>query len=105
MDDGAIHSIETLVATMGQAFHTQPKLIDLPSPLLSAMAAASTLMARVLRRDAWLTPSKVKELKERHWICDSSETQAKLQWQPQIKLDQGIQSTAQWYLKEGWLKT
>ena len=68
------------------------------------MAMASTLMARVLRRDAWLTPSKVKELKERHWICDSSETQAKLQWHPKIKLDQGIQCTAQWYIKEGWLK-
>jgi len=104
IDDGQIHSIENLVETLGQAFNTHPKIIPIPVPLLSIFALLSTLTTKLLKRDAWLTPSKVKELKEPHWICDSSASQKILEWRPQIKLAQGIQSTAQWYLEHGWLK-
>ena len=105
VDDGAIHSIEELVQIMGQALHTRPKLIPVPRWLLSATAAVSTQLARLMQRDAWLTPSKVHELAQPHWICDSNATQESLNWKPEVKLDLGIPSTAQWYQQQGWLKS
>jgi len=104
VDDGTRHSMEVLVQAMGQALHTRPKLVSIPGWCLSTIAVLSTQLARTLKRDAWLTPSKVHELLQPHWICDSTDTQKVLNWKPKVKLDLGIRSTARWYQKQGWLK-
>ncbi|SVA76867.1 uncharacterized protein METZ01_LOCUS129721, partial [marine metagenome] len=103
VDDGKTHTIQQLIAPMAKAFGKEPKIIYLPSWVFRPLASAAYWVCTAFRKEAVITPSKIKELLCPHWVCESQKTQEILQWKPQIALEEGIGETARWYKQKGWI--
>ena len=103
VDDGPPHAITDFIAALERVFGHAIVPIGIPAWLFRPVAHAVYGVAAALGREPLLTPSKVKELLCPHWVCDSAQTQSMLKWRPQISLPAGVEETAHWYQKEGWI--
>ena len=75
----------------------------LPLGVIQVAAAATQLWGRVTNTAQMLTLDKVKELKERHWVCSGAGARSELGWQPATTWQQGVPKAVEWYRKEKWL--
>ena len=50
-----------------------------------------------------INSQKTRELLQPFWLCDSSKAHIHLEFSPAIELKKGIQETADWYMKKGYL--
>lgn len=103
VDDGAPHPVTELIDLMGLAYQHRVVTLGIPGWLFKPLALTGYGLTKTLGREPIITPSKIKELLCPHWVCESTQTQAILKWQPQIPLARGIAQTCEWYQQEGWL--
>ncbi len=69
--------------------------VDIPQPLLGAIAAANLGLGRLLHRAPMVTPGKVRELFHRDWVCRTQPIRAALSWQPEVQFAAGLRLTFQ----------
>ncbi len=101
--DGPPHTNDTVRASLAQALGTRPlRNLRIPAPLLTGSARLTGLMGRFTGRPAMLNPDKVRELRAKHWVADTSTVDA-MTWQPRMDLTRGLRATHEWYEAEGWL--
>ena len=50
-----------------------------------------------------LTLDKLKELKQRHWVCHGEGARRDLGWQPRTTWPEGVAKAVAWYQQAGWL--
>jgi nucleoside-diphosphate-sugar epimerase len=81
------------------------KALRLPSPVWAYSAAAliSELYGRLRRRAVTFSRDKVREMRQRYWVCSHHEIERDLGWRPSVQLDEGVALTAAWYREHGWL--
>ncbi len=61
-------------------------------------------MDRLLRGDrAKLTPDRVRYMLHPDWVCSGERTVPVELWKPLIDTEEGLASTARWYMDKGWL--
>lgn len=101
--DGAAHRTDHLARAVAAALSRRARLVRIPSALLPPAAAISRAVARLRGRPSILGPDKVRELRQRHWVCDHERIERELGWQPKVPLDEGLALTAAWYRQQGWL--
>ncbi len=88
---------------IAESFGVRPWSINVPVWLVDAVSYASEAYARISGRPALLSRDKVREMKQRYWVCDPSRAKQELNFSTGVELEQGIRETAQWYLDNGWL--
>lgn len=98
VDDGQAYVWRQMLSDMEEAMGKKA-LVSLPVPffLLTSVAAVNTALAKLTNSAVMLTLDKVNELKQRHWVCASDDTQRDLDWKPQVTWKDGVKHTAQWY--------
>lgn len=76
-----------------------------PIPAIAALAVAvgAEAWARLRGRAALLTRDKVREMRERCWLCDTSKIRRALGFRPGVEVREGLRRTAEWYRQAGWL--
>lgn len=75
---------------IGHAVSDGPfKVLRLPRFLLEGGARLNTLFSRLLGYPPMLTPGKVCELIQPHWLCDNQAFTQATAWQPELDLSQG----------------
>lgn len=94
-------SHKELAAAIGQAVGKRRVFAPhLPRAVLDAAAVAD----RLLRGDrAKLTADRVGYMCHPNWVSRFDRTVPAAIWQPRISGQQGLQATAAWYRREGWL--
>jgi nucleoside-diphosphate-sugar epimerase len=50
-----------------------------------------------------LTLDKVRELRQRHWVCEGRGAREELGWSPRVRWAQGVAEAVEWYRRAGWL--
>ncbi len=75
------------------AGHEQPRLMQVPTGLLQALAAGNLAASRVFGYQPMLTPGKVEELTQADWLCDNTAFTADTGWQPSTQLPEGLALT------------
>ncbi len=75
---------------------------SLPKGLLKTVSYGVQAFGAVTNRAVMLTPEKA-EMLLMHWVGESSETPAALQWSPTTPLPAGLEQTVSWYRQAGWL--
>ena len=85
------------------ALDRRPFTMTLPEFILPVAAAVSTQWSKITRRPALVNRDKVAEMKEISWVASAEKAKALLGFETQISLASGIQQTATWYQKNGWL--
>ena len=104
VEDGCLETLGELIAHIENALGRRAWLrVPIPRFLLYGAATGSELYGRVTGRAVMLTRDKLNELLAPHWVCDSAEAQAALDWKPRVSFDEGTRITGAWYRRTGWL--
>ncbi len=99
---GQEHSATDLAVVLGRVLERRVSLLPLPRAVLWMVAAASELVAAILRQPAMLNRQKIPELTG-YWSLDLSRARAELGYQPRVELEQGLRDTVRWYRQQGLL--
>jgi nucleoside-diphosphate-sugar epimerase len=104
VEDGSVYvwreALKEIESAMGKRAFVR---VGLPMQLIQAAAAATQLWGKVTGTAQMLTLDKVKELKQRHWVCSGDGARKDLGWSPKVGWAQGVQEAVKWYRAEGWL--
>lgn len=76
--------------------------ISIPSLILEASAPIAELYAKMTKKKPLITRRRLKG-KPSYWICNGSKAKRELGYQPTTELAEGIEKTAVWYSKHGWI--
>ncbi len=101
-EDG-IYDWLTIGNTIAHCLNKRPKKIFIPVLLLDLLSHVSRMMSFFSSKPALLNRDKVQEMKQKHWVCSNEKAKKVLGFTPQIPLQDGIQETADWYLRHHWL--
>lgn len=74
-----------------------------PSFLLLAGALAGEALGALTGRVPFLSREKFREITAGDWICSSAKLRARLGWEPQVPLREGVFTTRDWYREARWL--
>lgn len=103
LDDGRSYSFDDLVKGAESALGKRAWLrFPLPRPVIRTAAVFSELYGKARNQAVMLTRDKCNELFEQ-WVCDGSEAQKALAWQPEVEFSEGARITVEWYRQAGWL--
>jgi nucleoside-diphosphate-sugar epimerase len=50
-----------------------------------------------------LNNDKYNIMRQRNWRCDIEPARQELGYEPQVKLEEGVRRSIQWYKDNGWL--
>ncbi|GAC1343829.1 MAG: NAD-dependent epimerase/dehydratase family protein [Myxococcales bacterium] len=104
VDDGVVYVWKDALREVEKALGKRAFVrIGLPLAVVRAAAAASQLYGKVTDTAQMLTLDKLNELTQKHWVCSGAGARSELGWAPTVRWASGVQETADWYRKEGWL--
>lgn len=101
--DPRIHRWSDVVGTIAKVFGKSPVWIHLPQPLVRFAAAFTEWVGRVLGRAVPFNREKAEEMLASGWVCDLSGSEALLPATSVTPLEQGIDETIRWYIRQGWI--
>jgi nucleoside-diphosphate-sugar epimerase len=98
LDDGCQggydwHEVSDVV---GRLCERRVRLVQAPAWLLDVPAWINSRFGVLLGTSPMLTPEKLRELRHSDWVCDGREFQRACNWLPEIRLQEGLQSTPGW---------
>jgi 2-alkyl-3-oxoalkanoate reductase len=91
-------------AGLSAALARPVRMMRLPRPLLTAIAAGAELHRRVAGSLTALSLAKVPELYHPDWAAQGPRLEARTGWKPVFDLAQGFADTLAWYRAIGWLR-
>ena len=86
------------------AFGKRTLRIRIPHSVVFTIATFAQGIAALQRKPATLNLEKARDLTQRYWICDVSKAKRELGYRQLVSIEEGITSTARWYLDQGWIK-
>jgi nucleoside-diphosphate-sugar epimerase len=90
-----------VIAALREAMGRRVLALPLPSPAVLAAGVVSGLFAG--GRPGQLDLRRARDMVERAWTADVSETVRVLRWSPVYDVRFGFRHTVRWYLEKGWL--
>ena len=103
VEDGVPRTTQEIIATIGSALGTSPKLVRVPRSILSVAATVSEGWGKLRRQPAFFTRDKVLEMTQGHWLCESSAFRSLTNWTPSISFTDGVKRAAEAYRADGLL--
>jgi nucleoside-diphosphate-sugar epimerase len=81
------------------------KLIKVKAPVLLVYTAAlfSDLMGKITQTPAVMNRHKFKEMRQEGWVADTKKAEENLSFCAHYSLEEAIQETIDWYIKNNWL--
>ena len=74
-----------------------------PIWLLWLVCRIGSIYSKLTLKTVTLNADKFKILKQRNWLCDTSEAKADFGFVPRFDLERGIHKAVEWYKQAGWL--
>ena len=78
--------------------------VHIPVWIFGLMALSRDIYSRTSGKASILNLQKMREFRERFWLCDGSKSRHMLGFRPEYELNRGIRETLDWYYNQGWLK-
>jgi nucleoside-diphosphate-sugar epimerase len=88
----------------GRAFGRSVRNVMIPVAVAWAVAVAAECASRVKGKPAILSRDKIREGRQRYWICDSARARRDFGFQPRLSMEDGVAQTAAWYREAGWIQ-
>ena len=77
--------------------------ITAPLWLLRIITFCGEYIAHLTGKVTALNNDKYNIMRQRNWRCDIEPARQELGYQPQVKLEEGVRRSIQWYKENGWL--
>ncbi len=90
-----------MAALLGAAVGKQPRVLALPTAALKIGAAFETVKARLSGKLPKLSFDRARYIAHPDWTADAAPLLALGIWEPQVRPDEGVRRTADWYRREG----
>ena len=74
-----------------------------PIWLVRCVCACSQWIGKVTGKPSTLNLDKFKILKQRNWLCDTTDAERDFGFKAQYPLKQGVHEAIEWYKQAGWL--
>lgn len=97
------HLWSSLVATIGAVVGKRPLRLPLPPTLVRTAAAVTETIGRLSGRAVPFNREKAEEMLAPAWVCELKGSEQLLPPQAVTPLQQGIEQTVRWYIRQGWL--
>jgi nucleoside-diphosphate-sugar epimerase len=91
------------VRRVGRVLGKNVKIMPLPDWMARGALTVTGLAARLAGQATILTPDKANEFFQPAWTGNPARLIADSGWRPAHDLTQGLEATAAWYRREGWL--
>ena len=92
-----------LVRAVGRAVGRAPRIVPLPPLVARALLWTVGAAAHLFGRATLLSSDKAAEFLAPAWTCRPDALTRDTGWRAGTELDAGLQRTAAWYRREGWL--
>jgi len=92
-----------LVRAVGRAVGRDPRIVPLPAPVARGLLWAIGSIAHLAGRATVLSADKADEFLAPAWTCRPDALTRDTGWRAATDLSAGLQRTADWYRREGWL--
>jgi len=99
----AVTTSGELVRAVGRAVGREPRIVPLPAPVARVILWAIGSLAHVAGRATVLSADKAAEFLAPAWTCRPDALMRDTGWHAATDLNAGLQRTADWYRREGWL--
>ncbi len=99
----AVTTSGELVRAVGRAVGRAPRIVALPAPVARVILWAIGSLAHVAGRATVLSADKADEFLAPAWTCRPDALMRDTGWHAATDLNAGLQRTADWYRREGWL--
>jgi dihydroflavonol-4-reductase len=97
------HEYMDLAETVARLLGKRTRKLRIPTPLFYSLAAVSQIFGHFQSSPPPLNLDKVHDLLQAHWICSPSRIKQDIGFQTEIPTVEGLRSTLDWYVKQGWL--
>ncbi|MCF8062924.1 MAG: NAD(P)-dependent oxidoreductase [Deltaproteobacteria bacterium] len=93
------------LASLIQAALSKDRVLTLRGAVPLALPAAffSEALSRLTGKPGLLCRDKVAEMRQEAWLCSNRKIKEHLVWRPRVSLREGVEQTAAWYVREGWI--
>jgi nucleoside-diphosphate-sugar epimerase len=92
-----------VVAGLEKALGRTVRVVRLPAAAFTLAGRAAEWAARPFSAVPVFDERRAQDLAVHTWTCDVSETEEALGWRAEIPLSEGLERTALWYGRAGWL--
>jgi nucleoside-diphosphate-sugar epimerase len=103
ISDGNEYIDEDLGKAVKNALGKKTVKIRIPVAIAYIAAFFSTLFAQINGKPTAFNLEKMKELKAKNWLCDSTPFFNTFSFNPKYNLDKGVSETIKWYKENNWL--
>jgi len=77
--------------------------LRLPVGLMRLLGHVVDVGSEITRRPSVLGDQRMREVANKHWVCDGRRLQESLDWRPRLDLAAGFADTVRWYREAGKL--
>ena len=88
---------------LGAALGRPVRTVRLPAGVFALAGGVAERAARLRGATPVFDGRRARDLATHTWTCDPSETERALGWRAEVSLYEGLEHTARWYQREGWL--
>jgi nucleoside-diphosphate-sugar epimerase len=106
VDDGHVggYAWPEIGAELSASLDRPVRMIRVPRPILTAIAAGVEVHRRVAGSLTALSFAKVPELYHADWAAQGPRLEARTGWKPSFNLTKGFSDTLGWYRAIGWIR-
>ncbi len=77
--------------------------VTCPLWLVKIVCHVAEFIGKLTGKASTLNPDKFRILKQRNWLCDTTDARRDFNFNPQHSLKQGVHKAIAWYRQAGWL--
>lgn len=103
VSDGVAHPLDDVLDAIGRAVGTRVRHVPVPGALFAAGIWLWERVAALRGSSPPLTTDRTREVLKEDWILSDSRARRELGYRERWSIDEGMQATAAWYRREGWL--
>jgi len=97
------HDWRTIGDCIGKALGRRFLTLNLPWWLVRLAATGGSLVSQVTPAPTLLNLDKLRDIRQRLWLCSNERAKAELGFKPALDLLTGLADAAAWYKRAGWL--
>lgn len=102
--DGECYTDSEFNAIVQTALHRKHVIrLKLPLLLVRAAAVINETAAALFGKAVTFNSDKYLIMRQRNWSCDTEPLKEEIGFSPKWRLREGVEQTAEWYKREGWL--
>jgi nucleoside-diphosphate-sugar epimerase len=104
LSDGEVYQSSTFSNLLRRELGN-PWWIRITAPLwvLRVVTFCGEYVGRLTGKVTALNNDKYNIMRQRNWRCDIGPARRELGYEPQVKLDEGVRRSIQWYKENGWI--